>query len=215
MQKFDGIIFDIDGTIADTNRLIFDSFNYITKKYINKDYKDEEIVEYFGPPEDVIIKELMGEEFLNAQKDYYDFYDENHNELADIHEGMREIVIDLQNKGLPLGIFTGKGQRTTQITLEKIGILDLFDHIVTGDDVDEHKPSPAGIKLFLDKYGLKPERVLMIGDSTGDVKASRGAGVKIASVLWDSYAKDQVLALNSDYYFHTVQELADFLKENT
>ena len=53
----------------------------------------------------------------------------------------------------------------------------------------------------------------MIGDSAGDVKASRDAGVKIASALWDSYAAEKVKQLGSDYYFNTVNDLKMFLSK--
>jgi len=58
---FDGFIFDIDGTLTSTNQLIFDSFNFIAKKYLNRAFTDEEIVAMFGPAEDVILKEWCGE----------------------------------------------------------------------------------------------------------------------------------------------------------
>jgi phosphoglycolate phosphatase-like HAD superfamily hydrolase len=51
----------------------------------------------------------------------------------------------------------------------------------------------------------------MIGDSVSDVMASKKAGIKIVSVLWDSYGKKEVKTLGSDYYFHTVKELREFL----
>ena len=86
--------------------------------------------------------------------------------------------------------------------------------IVTGDDVNNHKPSSEGIIKFINSYSLKNEEVLMIGDSVSDVKASREAGVKIASAMWDSYAAETVKELNSDYYFNTVQDLQTFLNNN-
>jgi len=51
----------------------------------------------------------------------------------------------------------------------------------------------------------------MIGDAPADIKAARATGIKIASVLWDAYAKDEVLKMESDYYFNTVDELRSFL----
>ena len=95
--------------------------------------------------------------------------------------------------------------------MKKLGVDHYFDLIVTGDDVENHKPSAEGILKFTNKFKLKNERVLMIGDSVADIEASREAGVKIASVLWDSYGKELVQMLNSDYYFHTVEELREFL----
>ena len=54
----------------------------------------------------------------------------------------------------------------------------------------------------------------MVGDSVSDIKASRDAGVKIASVLWDSYAKEKVASMTTDLVFHTVAELDQWLKDH-
>jgi phosphoglycolate phosphatase-like HAD superfamily hydrolase len=94
-----------------------------------------------------------------------------------------------------------------------LGLEKYFDLIVTGDDVKNHKPSGEGIIKFINEFGLDKEKVLMIGDSLGDIKASREAGVKIASVVWDSYAKEEVMETGSDYVFHSTRDLKDFLKE--
>jgi len=56
MKKFEGIIFDIDGTLTSTNELIFASFNHVASKYLNKKLTNEEIISLFGPPEDTILK---------------------------------------------------------------------------------------------------------------------------------------------------------------
>jgi len=209
-KLFDGFIFDIDGTLTSTNQLIYDSFNHIAKIYLNKTFTDEEIIAMFGPPEDVILRQLCGENYLNARKDYFDYYSSNH-EIAELYEGIKEILHDLRSKNYPLGIFTGKGRDASMITLMTLGVDKYFDLIVTGDDVENHKPSPEGILMFVNKFNLNKEKVLMIGDSVGDVVAARDAGVKIASVLWDSYSKEKVMKLESDYYFHAVGELAKFL----
>ncbi len=210
MNQFKGIIFDIDGTLTSTNDLIFASFNFITKKYLGKTYSNEEILKWFGPTEDVILKEFCGENYEKAREEYYRFYSDNHF-MADIYPGVREILEELKSRGVLLSIYTGKGREAAAITLRKIGIYHFFDLIITGDEVKEHKPSPEGIEIFLEKFHLEKDDVIMIGDSPSDVKAAHAAGVKVASVLWDSLAKDHVLQMNSDYVFHTVAELKDFL----
>jgi len=207
---FDGFIFDIDGTLTSTNELIFASFRQIAKKYLNKTFTDEEIHSLFGPTEDVILKEWCGKRYEEAKEEYYNFYSDNHH-IANVHEGMIEILDHLKSKNFPLGIFTGKGRRASLITLQKIGAEKYFDLIVTGDDVVNHKPSAEGILKFVNHFGLNKEKVLMIGDSVSDVKASKEAGVKIASVLWDSHREEKVKSMNSDYYFNTVEELREFL----
>lgn len=207
---FDAFIFDIDGTLAATNRLIYDSFNFIAKKYLNKTFADEEIHSMFGPTEDFILEEWCGENSEQAKEEYYNFYKDNHH-LAYVHDGMVEILQHLKSKSYPLGVFTGKGRRAALITLQKIDAVKYFDLIVTGDDVNNHKPHAEGILKFVNQFGLKNERVLMIGDSVGDVKASRDAGVKIASVLWDSHREEKVKEMGSDYYFYSVKELREFV----
>ena len=213
MKNFEGIIFDIDGTLTSTNELIFASFNHIAKKYLNKTFSNEEIIKLFGPPEDVIIKKFCGERFEEGKKDYYDFYTENHH-MADLYPGIVNILKIIKEKNIPLSIYTGKGREAAIITLKKLEIFDYFDLIITGDDVKVHKPSPEGINVFVDQFNLNKDKVLMIGDSVGDIKAAHSAGVKIASVVWDSLSKDKVLTMNADYLFHTVEELEKFLKEN-
>jgi len=209
-KLFVGFIFDIDGTLTSTNQLIFDSFNFIAKKYLGRSFSDDEIISLFGPTEDVILKEWCGDKYEEARKDYYKYYSDHHG-IAGLYEGIKELLHHLRSKGYPIGIFTGKGREASIITLSKLGVDHYFDLIVTGDDVENHKPSPEGILKFVHHFKLNPERVLMIGDSVSDVIASKEAGIKIASVLWDSYGSEEVKALGSDYYFHTVEELKGFL----
>jgi phosphoglycolate phosphatase-like HAD superfamily hydrolase len=60
-------------------------------------------------------------------------------------------------------------------------------------------------------FALQPDEVLMVGDSDVDVKAAHEAGVKIAAVLWDSYAKEKVLKMKTDFVFHDTKEFQNWL----
>lgn len=212
-MKIKGIIFDIDGTLTSTNELIFASFNHITEKYLGKTFSPDEIVSLFGPTEDQILMDMCGENFEQAKKEYYDFYSRNHH-MADLYPGIKDLLYHLKEKNLLLSIYTGKGRKAAIITLKKMEIYDYFDLIITGDDVAKHKPSAEGINKFIEKFVLEKNHVLMVGDSPADVKAAKASGVKIASVLWDSYAKEKVLQLKSDFVFHSVEELRKFLEGN-
>ena len=214
LRNFDGFIFDVDGTLTSTNELIFSSFNHVTQKYLNKRVSNEEIIAMFGPTEDVILQEWMKHDYHNARKDYFDFYSSQHQKMADIYPGMIDVLKFIKSKNIPLSIYTGKGKDSASITLKEIGVYDLFDLIVTGDDVKESKPSREGVDMFVEKFNLNRNKVLMIGDAPADVIAAHRAGVKAASVLWDSYARDKVLQMNSDYIFETVEEFKKFLEEN-
>lgn len=209
-SRFKGIIFDVDGTLTYTNQLIFDSFNHITKKYLGKIFSEEEIIALFGPTEDVILKQLCKDEYENARKDYFQYYKDNHS-IAQLYEGIKPLIIDIKSANILLSIFTGKGRTSAIITLDEMGLTSYFNLIVSGDDVENHKPHPEGINKFVRKFSLDPSEVLMIGDAPSDIIAAKEAGVEIASVVWDSYAEEEVRKLNSKNVFHSVDELRNFI----
>ncbi len=60
-------------------------------------------------------------------------------------------------------------------------------------------------------FALQPDEMLMVGDSVSDVNAAREAGVKIAAVVWDSYAKETVLQMKTDFVFNNTKEFQDWL----
>jgi pyrophosphatase PpaX len=213
MKQISCIIFDLDGTLTQTNELIYASINYVTEKYINKSFTPKEIVAMFGPPEDIAIGKLVAKDQLDdAMEDFYLFYRIHHPSMANVYGGIKEMLEFVKQQGIILAIFTGKGKYTTLITLDQIGIKQYFDLIVTGHDVENHKPSADGIRKVMNRFGLDPDQVLMVGDAVSDVKAAQEANVKIAAVLWDSYGKESVLKMAVDYTFHSVGEFVEWLK---
>ncbi|HEV8538822.1 MAG TPA: HAD family hydrolase [Bacteroidota bacterium] len=213
MKRISCIIFDLDGTLAQTSELIYASFNHIAEKYVHKIFTTEEIIAMFGPPEEVSVERVVGKARLaEVMADYYEYYSMHHPRMADAYAGIRDLLEYLKNHGIILAVFTGKGKRTTIITLEQLGIINYFDLLVTGDDVENYKPSADGIRKVLKKFKLQPEDALMVGDAVSDVRAAREAGVPIAAVLWDSYGKEHVLKMDVDYLFHDVAGFAAWLK---
>jgi HAD superfamily hydrolase (TIGR01549 family) len=143
-------------------------------------------------------------------RDYYEYY-KSHHEIANLYPGITELLVEIKNSATYLSIYTGKGRRSAIITLTQLDIINYFDMIVSGDDVEEHKPSPQGITMFMEKFNLKHEEVLMIGDSPADINAAKAAGVKIASVIWDSYSEIELKKLNGNNIFHNVEELRNYI----
>jgi len=203
----------MDGTLTHTNELIYAAFNHVAKKYQGKEYTPKEISAMFGPPEDGAIENLVGKDRLDAaMTDLVEFYRTNHDAMAGTYDGVIEILQFLKERGALIALFTGKGIKTAVITMEKLGMKNFFDMVVTGSDVVNHKPSAEGIQKIINRFGLDPKNVLMVGDAVADVKAAREAGVSIAAVVWDSYGKDSVLAMEVDYLFHSVKEFDRWIR---
>ena len=83
--------------------------------------------------------------------------------------------------------------------------------MVTGNDVVKRKPSSEGLLKIMERFTLQPDELLMVGDSVSDIKAAHEAGVKIAAVVWDSYAKEKVLQMKTDFVFNDIIELQEWL----
>lgn len=215
LSRLSCVIFDMDGTLTRTNDLIFASFNHVMEKYLAKRLSPEEIIALFGPPEETTFDRLLGSELgAAAMDDMCAYYRSNHHDMAILHQGVDVMLHHLREKGIKLALFTGKGKRTAQISLEVLNITHYFDLVVSGSDVENHKPHPEGISKVLAEFALSPDQVLMVGDAIADIKASRSAGVKMAAVVWDSYDKEGVLGADADFVFHAVGEMDEWFRTN-
>jgi HAD superfamily hydrolase (TIGR01509 family) len=202
----------MDGTLTQTNQLIYDSFNYIAQKYAGRTYTIPEITAMFGPPEeDALLAIVRPEQIDEAMKDYLSFYRAHHKDLAQLYPDMENILRSIKASGKLLALFTGKGTATAMITLQEFHIDKYFDYVVTGNDVVKHKPSSEGLLKIMEHFALLPDELLMVGDAVSDVKAAHEAGVKIAAVMWDSYAKEKVLQMKTDFVFNDTKGFQDWL----
>jgi HAD superfamily hydrolase (TIGR01509 family) len=209
MSTFSAFVFDMDGTITNTNRLIFDSFNHIVQQYRGGTMSDREIAGLFGPPEEGALRVIVGDERLDeAMEKYLAFYRDHHRALASVYDGIPDVLDELYRRGVTLALFTGKGRHTTEITLDVLGLTRYFKKVVTGNDVVKHKPSGEGLIAILRDLALHPDHTIMVGDSPADILAAREAGIPVASVLWDAFNKDRVLQHPRDYTFHAVDEFS-------
>ena len=208
------VIFDIDGTLARSNDLVFASFNHVAEKYLGKRLSDKEIIALFGPPEEGGLRRLLDERLVpGALEELYEFYESKHAAMASLHDGIEDLLKLLSRNGIRLAAFTGKGRKTATITLEQLGIIGYFDVLMSGSDVEMHKPHPEGILRILEEVEVSSEHSLMVGDSVSDVRSSRAAGVASASVLWDCYDREAVIRENPDYRFETVSGLKEWLAD--
>ena len=207
------VIFDVDGTLTKTFDLVFASFNHVAQKYRGRTFSPRELIRMFGPTEEGALHAIIQrDQVQEAMRDLLKYYRDHHSSLATVHPGIAETLEFLTARGVRLAIFTGKGAKTTQITLDAFDLARYFDLVVSGDDVERHKPDPEGIQKVIRTFGLEPSQVLMVGDSLGDIAAARAAGVRVASVVWDSFDREAVLQADADYVFHDSGEMLGWFR---
>lgn len=150
------IIFDFDGTLADTLPICFYAFQAVFKEFDNMEVTSDQIKTMFGPSETGIIREnLKNSNHEKAIELYYEKYSEKHRELVLDNKKMNDLLLQLKSEGYKLGIVTGKARRSLLISLECLYMNDLFDVIITGDDVAIPKPHPEGVNKALEQLNIK------------------------------------------------------------
>src|SRR3954471_1446990 len=138
------IIFDLDGTLADTFPMIVAAWNHAVSPHTGKTYSDDEVISRFGIPDPQMIRrELPGDAGDKAVEVYHDYYAQNHGSVK-AFQGIDAMLAELRRRRVPLGVMTGKGRRTADITLRELGWTNTFGAVITGEDVQRQKPDPAG-----------------------------------------------------------------------
>jgi phosphoglycolate phosphatase/pyrophosphatase PpaX len=185
-MQLKGLLFDFDGTLADTLPICFHAFRRVFQEFENLHLTDREIQAMFGPTEVGVLERHIRDKARvpQAVEAYYAYYDNDHPAVVAVDASMHELLDRLKRRGLKLGVFTGKGRRSYEISCRHLGMGGLFDVAVTGDDVTRPKPDPEGLRKALSALGLQPGEVLYVGDNSADIEAGRRAGIRTVGVTW-------------------------------
>ena len=204
------VIFDLDGTIADTLPLCIAAFRKSIEPLAGKELSDEEIVATFGPSEEGTIQQLIPQDYHQGLKDYLKYYREQHDMCPRPFEGIIEIIDHLRDSKIIAAMVTGKGPQSTEISLEHYGLKDKFAMIETGWAKGPRKVE--GISAVLNKFNINPEETVYVGDTVSDIVSAREVKVPVISAAWSSTADISALQQNKpDMLFKKVEEFKDYL----
>ncbi|KQL44837.1 haloacid dehalogenase [Brevibacillus choshinensis] len=206
------ILFDFDGTVADTLPLIFTAFRSTFQHFLQKHYTNEQIIALFGPTETGIVQnELPPHEHTAALDHFFAAYTDEHERMQNPPEIAR-MLEQLQTTGIQMGIVTGKGRRSADISLREWQLTSFFDVVITGDDVTNPKPHPEGIRLAMEQLGVNASETIYVGDSDADILAGRAAGLTTVGVDWLAVTqKAGKFDPQPDYLFTDVQSFVDWV----
>lgn len=200
-------IFDFDGTLADTLPVCFNAFKAVFKEFDNIDISSDEILAMFGPSETGIIKEnLVNKNYDKAIELYYTEYSENHRNMVPVNEELNDLLRLLKQEGYKLGIVTGKARRSLDISIESLNMKNLFDVIITGDDVQQPKPHPEGLNKALAQLQIKNSDAVFLGDSDADIMAGKQANVYTVGVQWLPDYQPFDFTIQPDQMFNSIKE---------
>ena len=210
--KYDAIVFDLDGTLADTFPTVLRIFNRLMSPRMGREWNFEELVPYFGPPETVMFRNIFPEG-TDLDEVSEEFYRLSREDGADIRPfgGIREIVDDLRKSGVRLGVYSGATTEAARIRISHAGMLELFEVVLGGDQVNNYKPHPEGLIRMISHFGVEPKSVLYIGDMVADIDAGRGAGAMTAAVTWGAGNKDELASARPDFIVENPDRLREII----
>lgn len=215
MKKIKAVIFDLDGTLANTLPLCIEAFRRSVEPLAQRTVSDEEIIETFGLSEEGTIRALVPEHYDKGVADYLQFYQSMHHLCNEPFEGILELLTDLRNKKVKIAMVTGKGKYSTDISLKQFALGGFFELIETGSPSGPRKAE--GLQLILNNWpDIQSNEVIYVGDAPSDIIASRKAGIPVIAAAWADTAEPQkLMSLSPDKVFYKVKDFSEWLGANT
>lgn len=185
------VIWDVDGTLADTIPLCVEALATAISSHGGPDLSSAEIIGRFGPSEEGLLRKELGDRWVDAIETYLDEYERAHHDVALVFTEVRDLILALAEAGVPMAVVTGKGPRSAAITLDLIGLADAFEHVAAGSMDGPIKSTE--IRRIIGAWGLEPARVAYVGDSPSDITEARAAGVIAVGAAWKPDADPSIL----------------------
>ena len=216
------ILFDFDGTLVNTTPLILRSFRATWKKMFGFEMEDAAYINTFGTLLHTALKGLteqciadgricnvddltaMADELLRT---YRAFNNEWHDQAIEPFDGIDETLQELRARDFKLGIVSSKMRLGVERGLNVFAMAELFDVIITADDVTNHKPHPEPLLKALDQINAATHEAIYVGDSIHDIAAGRAANIATVAAAWGPFPKADLEALKPDHLLDEPGEL--------
>ena len=209
------LIFDLDGTLAETGQDITDALNHCIEPFGGKKYSVEEVKMMVGSGMTKlltsIIQPLKGGDTPEAAelvtRRFIDFYTEHMMDNTVLYPHVKDTLLKLT--GYKMAVLSNKRAGFSKKILADLEILEHFDLLWGSDSVREKKPSPIPILDLIKKFDVSKEETAIIGDSNFDVEAGRAAGIKVIGATYGFRPREYLEG--SDYIIDSFEELLNII----
>lgn len=210
-MKYKCLIFDFDGTLADTTVGIVRTYQETIRLMGLKVPDEERVKSTIG----LALKDgLMAgvEELTDSLADeacaiYRRIFPEIAVPCITAFPGIPEMIKRLKDMGYILVIATSRSHRSLDGLAEKLGVKEYFSGMYGAEDVVNHKPAPDLVNLILKDFSLKPEDALVIGDATYDLLMGKAAGCRVCGVTWGNQSREKLSTASPDHIISELDEL--------
>ena len=210
------VIFDFDGTLADTKENIILTFQ-MTMKELGVEIKSrQECAATIGLTlEDafkVLYPGMAAEKYILLRDTCRRIFKENRKILVPgLFPEVMETLEELRRRGYLMSIASSRQSPSLQSFLEDMKIAHLFEYAVGGDNVEHPKPAPDAVLQILRHYNLSAEEAFVVGDMPFDINMATNAGVKSCGVTWGNADAAQLKESGANYIIDKMSQLLEIL----
>ena len=202
------IIFDFDGTLADTIDILLSITNRLSAEFGFKSATKEELAQLSNLNSWQILQ-YSGISIFKFPLLIRRLRAELHSEVPHIQlfPGIKEVLLELKKRGFQLGIITSNSRENVLGSLEKNGLQDTFTFIYSGSTFGKHKV----INKWLRIENIHTEKVVYVGDEIRDIDAAKKTGIKVIAVGWGFNSPQALAAQNPNFLIERPQELIEII----
>ncbi|NBF39402.1 MAG: HAD-IA family hydrolase [Spirochaetes bacterium] len=194
-----GVVFDFDGTVADTRSSIISTFEE-TFRRLELPYPGEDVIAAtIGIPLHIsfqVAADMSETESEAATAVYREVFKDR--ELADVHlfDGMRKVLDELSRRGMPLAIASSRSRPSLSRLLDYLGLTHHFSVVAGREDAAREKPYPDLLLGVARALGIEPQHLLVVGDTTFDIEMAHNAGAFSCAVRYGNHSADALAGVN-------------------
>ena len=219
------ILFDLDGTLIDTTRLILYCFNHAWQTICGQTHPPEVFISTMGIPlKDAMHRLLGATEGMQLEqigelrtagfveslvREYRACNASNHDRLARPFPAIKPVMTSLRERGYAMGVVTSKSRQFAERGLRLCGLWEFVDVFVSMDDTSRHKPHPEPLLLALERLQIDPQHAVYVGDSRHDMQAGRAAGLRTVAALWGPVPRAELELENPDVLAESPEALPE------
>ncbi|MBI3099560.1 MAG: HAD-IA family hydrolase [Planctomycetes bacterium] len=180
------LLFDLDGTLADTGRDLAASANHAVAQVAGLPPRPvEEVTGFIGDGARMLVVRCLGpaheHRIGEALPLFLEHYDRHLLDTTALYPGVMPMLEALA--ATPKAVLTNKPEGMSRRILDALGIAPHFRAVIGGDSLPEKKPDPSGALLLCRDLGVPPAEALLIGDSATDVRTGKAAGIRTVGVM--------------------------------
>ena len=211
-------IFDLDGTLVDTAPDFKNSINYMLNEINESEVSLMEIRNWVGYGARELIRRTVVDKNIPHDENRIEemlkifllHYTHNIDDDSVLFNNVKNVLEFLKNNGIKLAVCTNKMERLSNILLEKLNVLHMFDYLVGGDSLIRSKPDPFPLLNICEKLNTEISDSIMIGDSATDLNAGKGAGMPVVLVSY-GYTDNKDIYNEADLVINDFSQLKELV----